>query len=123
MGVTLSLHDPGLDDEDVQALAVDLCRTLNDETDVEARLPEGAGAAGAKGDPVTIGAIVLAFITSGAAVKLFDVLKPYFARHPKVVVVAKRGDGKTIQIRAEDVGSARIRDTIALARGFLEDTA
>jgi hypothetical protein len=119
MGVTLSLGTPQLALEDLHDLTRDLCNTLNRETDLKATLPEEAPRAGAKGDPITVGTIALAFITSGAAVKLFGVLTSYFERNSSMQIELERDDGKNLSIRAENVRPDRIEETIDLAREFL----
>ena len=57
MDVTLSLHDSQMAAEDLQSLTARLLRSINQETDLTARLLEERGGAGAKGDAVTIGAV------------------------------------------------------------------
>jgi len=79
---TLTIAGDELDDEDLQDLTRQLCLAINQETDVEAELPEADTAPGAKGDPITLGTIALAFISSKAAVALVGVLHTYFAREP-----------------------------------------
>ena len=118
--VTLSLVAKGSDPEQLHAITSDLCNTLNRETDVEAHLPEKMAEAGAKGDPITIGTVVLAFLTTGAAAKLFDVFKSYFERDPKLEIELERKDGERLKIRAEDVGSDQVLKSLALAHEFLE---
>jgi hypothetical protein len=119
MGVTLSINAPALDRADLQALTRDLCTTLQRETDLEAKLPEREGGHGLKGDPITIGTIVLALVTSGAAAKLFEVLRAYFERNSKMEIDFERDDGKKISIKAENLATGSIEETIDLARQFL----
>jgi len=52
---TLSITSMDMEAEDINDLAMDLCRTLGQETDVDARLAEGPDRMGAKGDPITVG--------------------------------------------------------------------
>ncbi len=80
MNATLSLH--GLPDEELAELGSALLRSINQETDLTARLPEGRGGAGTKGDAVTIGQIVLMALSSGTVVALLQVLKSYLERKP-----------------------------------------
>ena len=119
MSITMSLKAPELDDEDIQAIAVEMCRAINDETDVEANLPTEVGGPGVKGDPVTIGAIVLALITSGGLAKLFDVFKTAVDKNPKLSINLERNDGGILAINAEDLKSKNIGNTIDLARDFI----
>ncbi len=121
MGVTLSINAPALDREDLQALTRDLCTTLQRETDLEAKLPERVGGHGVKGDPITIGTIVLAFVTSGAAAKLFEVLRAYLERNSKIEIDIERDDGEKMSIKAENLATGSIEKTIDFARQFLGD--
>ncbi len=119
MGMTLSIDAPTLDNEDLQILTRDLCATLQRETDLIAELPEGEAASGTKGDPITIGTIILAVVTSGVAAKLVDVLRAYFERHSKLEIKFERADGKNFSIKADNLAQANLQQTMTLARDFL----
>jgi len=97
MVVTLALLSKDLNDEALQELTIELRRTLIDETDIEAELVKGLSEKGIQGEPITsdsvkgsskkrsrgeptLGLIVLTFLTSGAAVALFEVFKSFFDR-------------------------------------------
>lgn len=69
--------------EELQQLTEDLCYTLTSEANLPAEIKTGQTIKGAKGEPITIGVIVLAFITSGAAVALFNTIKAYFVMATK----------------------------------------
>ena len=58
MNATLSLHDSRMAAEDLQELTAELLRSIRQETELTAKLPEERGGSGAKGDAVTIGQIV-----------------------------------------------------------------
>jgi hypothetical protein len=60
MNAALFLRDSRMSAEDLQELTAALLRSIRQKTDLAARLPEEHGGAGAKGDAVTIGYIVLA---------------------------------------------------------------
>lgn len=113
------LSAPELDPETLQQLTVDCCRTINSETELEARVAEETPGPGAKGDPVTIGAIVLAFVTSGAAAKLCEVLKSYFERSSTLEVAFERADGQKINVKAENLAADRVDETMGLLREFM----
>ncbi len=57
MDATLSLHDSRMAADDLQSLTARLLRRINQQTNLTARLPEGRGCGGAKGDAITIGAV------------------------------------------------------------------
>ena len=119
MAINLSIAAPQLGAEDLHALTHDLCTTVKRETDIQADLATGAAEAGAKGDPVTVATIVMAIVTSGAAAKLFDVFKAYFERNSTIEFQLEREDGRTMKIKAENLSSRRIDETIELARDFV----
>lgn len=123
MDVTLSMTSGDLDAEDLQNLTNDLCRTVNQETDVTAKLPEEPGEAGTRGDPITVGTLILTFLTSGAAVALFNVVKSYFERNSSLVITFKRKDGDTLEIEAKNVHPDQINRTMEAAREFFGDAA
>ncbi|MCI5220500.1 MAG: hypothetical protein D3914_15230, partial [Candidatus Electrothrix sp. LOE2] len=65
-----------MSEEDLQELTFALTRTINQETELTARLPEEIGNLGTKGDAVTIGQIILAAAGGGGALAtLLPVLK------------------------------------------------
>jgi hypothetical protein len=121
MSITLSISSGEMEAEDIHSFAVDICRTLGRETDVEAKLAEESGERGTKGDPITVGMIILNFITGGAAASMFLVLKSYFERSPSLEMEFERPDGKKLVIRAKNVGSDQIDQTWNKAREFFGD--
>ena len=116
MGVTVSLSTSSISSDDLQVLTQDLCNTVNAETDLSASLARGESVVGGKGDPITIGAIVLAFITSGAAVTLMTVLKSYVERNSTLEIELDAGDGKKLKISAENLSNERFQQTVGLAQ-------
>ena len=121
MRVDLSINSGALSPEDVQGLTQDFCRLLNSETEIAAALPERPSVAGERGDPVTLGVLALTFMSSGAAVALFEVAKSIFERNATLEMVFEREDGKVLKIRTENVSSQKIDQTMALAREFFRD--
>ena len=115
---TLTIAGGGLDEEDLQDLTRQLCMVINQETDVDAELPETDTAPGSKGDPVTIGAIALAFITSKAAVELVGVLRTYFAREPSLEMELVSADGAKLTIRAKHFDGDQLQKTQGLIDSF-----
>ncbi len=109
MDAILSLHHSEMSEEDIQELAFELTQSLNQETDLTAKLPEETGGPGTKGDVVTIGQIVLAAVSSGGAlVALLPVLKAYVARTPKLCIELKTADGNKVKIKAEHIRPGQI---------------
>ena len=120
MNARLSINCTELDEDDLQALCRDLSVTLNRETDVQAVLLDSPHVSGSRGDPVTVGAIALAFLSSGAAVGLFNVLRVYLQRNSSLQIELQREDGRNLKIQTQNLSSDQLHQTIELACDFLE---
>jgi len=112
MEIELQLSSTDLSDDELDALARQLANTITDETDVAAALQEGDSEPGAKGDPITIGSLVLTFISSGAAIALFEVFKTYFARESSLNIALKRSDGTEVSVSAQNLKPEQLQGTI-----------
>jgi len=121
MEATLKLTSERNSPDWLQAMTRELSTVLSHNTDILAALPEPPAEPGARGDPVTIGVLALAFVTSGSAVALFEVLKAYFERDSSLEMEFQRADGERMSIRAENVGGRQIDQTMAAARAFFGD--
>lgn len=120
MEAKLKVSLAGIEDGVVQELTRDLCRTLNSEEGVGARLAEGPAARGARGEAITVGGIILSFISSGAALALVNVIKAYFERRPSLEVELQNGRRK-VRIRAENLGAGQIDRTTERIRDLFKD--
>ena len=118
MDAMLNLSSADLNREDLHDLAQDLCRTLNEETEIQASIPEGGPKAGSKGDPITLGTLALSFLTGGSAVALIKVLETYFSRKESFEVELERKDGSKMKVRAENLRPEQVERTSKLAREF-----
>lgn len=120
MDMGLQLSSDALPDDELDALTRQLAGTIASETPIDARLPEGDAAPGAKGDAVTIGTLALTFLSSGAAVALFEVLKTYFAREPSLEIAIKRPDGAEVTVSAQNLAPEQLHDTMERMRKLVE---
>jgi hypothetical protein len=120
MDLTLSMRADDLDPEDLQQLSLDLCRSLIDGAGVDAAPIEAAADGGTRGDPITLGALAITFLTSGTAVALLNVLKSYFDRSAAVSVELARADGAKLTLKADSLRSGQFQQTLAMAHRFLE---
>ena len=118
MDSTLQLTATDLSNEDLQALTLELSKTLNDETEAKATLPEETGETGSKGDPITLGTVILTALSSGTVVALFNVIKSYIERKPSLELEFKREDGRQFKIKAEQLNKDQINQTIQMANDF-----
>jgi hypothetical protein len=121
MQIRARLSAIDLDQEDIQGLTLELCRELNRETDLKATLVELPPAGGAKGDPLSIGAMTLTFMTSGAAVGLMKLIETCLSRRSSLEVELERPDGKKMIVRGKDIHPDQVQRTADLARKFFED--
>ena len=111
MVITLELSSEELNDEDLQKLTNELRKTLIEEAGIDAELvkeiSEDVSEEGTRGkprgEPITIGLLALTFLTSGAAVAMFDVFKSLFDRRKYLELEMTREDGKKINIKAENI--------------------
>ena len=102
MKLTLNLSSNELDNEDLQVLTRQLCDSITDETEIKAEIPSGAVAQGTKGDIITVGTIALEFLTVGAAVAFFGVLKAYFNR-PLETIELEKPDGTKLKLSSKTI--------------------
>jgi hypothetical protein len=119
MNVTLSLTSDELGEESLHGLCRDLCLSLSRETEVQAKLAEGPAISGVRGEPITLGVILVTFLASPVAAAMFNVLKAFFERDASLEVELQREDGETLKIGAQNLGSNQLQQSITLAQEFL----
>ena len=117
----LSLEVVALDlaEEDLQLLTQELCQTINQETELSARQAVGEPVPGTRGDPITIGHLVLTLLTSGTAVALVHVLKAYVERNSSFTGVVRRADGASFEITAENLSGRQVDRTMTQLERFV----
>ena len=121
MNATLSLHDSRMAAEDLQELTAALLRSISQETELTAKLPEERGGAGTKGDLVTIGEIMLMALSSGTVVALLQALKSYLERKPTLRFEIKTADGRELKIEAEHLSAEQIEQTLQAVKQLCKD--
>jgi hypothetical protein len=118
--IQLRLSGNKLLDSQVQLLSSDLLQSLREEAIGVARRSSHQAAPGMKGDPVTIGAIVLTLIGGGGVLgKLIDVFKAYIERQPSVEFELEKTDGSKIKIKAANMSGDNIVETSKMLEKFL----
>lgn len=117
----LSLSSSDLPDDVIQDLTFDLCDDLRRQLDEDARIAEQAPTSpGTKGDPVTIGTIVLSLIGSGGvAVTLINLLKSYIDRGSQLKITL-HGKNGSVEVEAANLRPAQIEQTTKLISTILE---
>jgi hypothetical protein len=121
MAVELRLASDELAEDEVQQLTEELAETLEREAGVEASLPQNAPRPGAKGDPITIGVLLLGMISSGSVVAMFNSLSAFFHRSKKLEISVTGKDGRSITLKSENVSEEERERTLSQLRPLLED--
>ena len=115
LDVTLKMIDPGLSDERLQEITEELAAEISRETELQPTLPPVAESLGAKGDPVSLGTLVLTLLSSGTAVALVHVLRAYLQRSSTLRVRLTRGsDGEHVEFEASDMRGGEISRALEL---------
>ena len=121
MDAELSLHHEEMSEEALQELVFSLMRSLNQETDLTARLPEETGGIGTRGNIGIVGQIFLAALSSGTVVSLLQVLKSYVERKPTLEIELKTGTGSPLKIKAEHLSPEQIEQTLQAVQQLCKD--
>jgi Effector Associated Constant Component 1 len=100
--------------ERLAAFTRDLARDLS-RASIPARVAERAPAPAERGDPVTLGTLALALITSGSVGLLIGCLKTYLARESKLIFKINRPDGYKFEINAKNIDDPKIRQALGAA--------
>ncbi len=122
MDCTVEIACPDIDSESLHELTRQLAASVNEETEVRADIPEQAPRPGERGEPITLGVLALSFISSGAAVALFQVFKALFERNDSLELSIEHPDGRKLSIKAANVDRERIGETMAAARDFFRES-
>ena len=97
-----------------QELGLDLSRA-----GVQARTIEAPAVQGDKGEPITLGVLVLALVTSGAVTAAIECFKAYLSRESALTIKVARTNGLQVEVTARNVDTPAVRDAVeavALAR-------
>ena len=64
---------------------------------------------GERGEPITVGVLVLSLITHGAATAMIDCLKAFLAREHTLVIKLARQDGTSVEVNAHNIDMPAVR--------------
>lgn len=98
----LALSSATLSDAVLQERARSLATDVERTGEAHARTPTGRAVENAKGEPITVGVLLVTLMTSGTAVAVFEVVKAYLQRDRGLEVTVTRPDGTSIAITAKD---------------------
>ena len=109
--IQLIIYDDNLSEDKLHDLTRDLCQAINKETDIEAEILQGEAEPGSRGRRITVGVLVLSFLTGGSAVALCDVLKTYVMRNDSLVIEITRGKN-TVKINSQNIESKQVEQLL-----------
>ena len=119
--IELTLSSKEMRGKALQDLTEDFRDTLVREARINAELKNASPAQGEKGEPITMGVLVLAFITSGTAFGLINAISAYFARSKKLEFTFKNANGDTISIMSENLTPEEREQTLQQLQDFLRE--
>jgi hypothetical protein len=107
--LTLSLS--GIPDARLAQLTRDLERDLS-RAGIRARPVEAPPVPDQKGEPITLGVLALALITSGAVTALIECVKAYLSRERTLTIKFARADGTQAEVTARNVDTSAVREAL-----------
>lgn len=103
MQLRLSLSSDSQSDESLQELTCEFCAALQREAGVIAARPEGPCSPGSKGDPITLGTLLLQFVAPAAITGLANVMRAYCERDSSLTFEFERPDGEKVVVTGKNV--------------------
>lgn len=111
MELTLIVKSKSLGDDKLEDITRDLSMELNQDGNFEAKLPEESGSTGSKGDPITIGTIILLLLGGkGIVTRLIEVLKAYVERGNSLEFEFKKADGASMSFKTENFRQRDVKE-------------
>lgn len=101
--IQITLDGADLSEGEQQARVRQLAREIETRTEAKTALSRTQGTGGTKGDPLTIGAFVMTFMSSGAAVAAFQVIKSWIEKDKVGSATFKTADGTEVTINNANV--------------------
>jgi hypothetical protein len=95
-------------------LTRDLERDLS-RVGIRARPVEAPPVPGERGEPITIGVLVLALVTSGTVKAMIECFKAYLSRERALAIRLKHADGTEVEVTARNVDTPAIREVLEMA--------
>jgi hypothetical protein len=120
MKLQIAVRSNEIDPERLHDSTIELNRMIVEETEAAVSTPALVPTRGAKGDPITLGALAVTFLTSGAAVSIFKVLEAYVTRKRSIDLEVSRPDGAKFVLRAKDVSPEEIAATQKAFESFIK---
>src|ERR1700760_1754119 len=120
MEIEISLRSNEIDPDRLHASTLELKRSLLDDTEAIVSAPPTYSTTGAKGDPISVGTIIVTFLTSGTAISLFKVLEAYVTRKRSIDLEVSRPDGAKFVLRRKDLSAKDLAGTQKVFENFIK---
>lgn len=101
----------GIPDERLAQLTRDLERDLS-RAGIQARPVEAPPVPGERGEPITLGVLALALVTSGTVKALVECFKAYLSREHRLNIKLARADGTQVEITARNVDTPAVHEAL-----------
>jgi hypothetical protein len=111
--LTVSLS-ANLPEARIAQLARNLERDLS-RAGIQARPVEAPSVPGERGDPVTLGVLAVALVTSGTIKAMIDCFKAYLSREHTLTIRLARADGTQVEVNARNVDTPAVREALEAA--------
>ncbi len=102
--ISVSLQSDRLSEAAVQDMARGLNSDLARHTDAQAELHSGPAIAHGRGEPITMGMLMVTFMTSGTAVAVVKLLQSYLQRDRSLSMTVELADGSKTTLTAASAG-------------------
>lgn len=106
--------DPVAIQQKVVALATDVTRHV----EATAEVPAGTHVENTRGEPITLGMLLVTFMTSGAAVALLEVVKAHLERDRRISISLEAPDGSRVTLDAANMADSGALAEALLSRAF-----
>jgi hypothetical protein len=113
----------GSPDEQLQMITRQFCRDLSTELGLDSRLPEQAAQPGQRGDPVTVGAVLVALAKSGTILGFLRLVQSYISRVPSLEMSVVRADGSRFSLKASNLTEKQLQTTEQALTRFWDTAA
>jgi hypothetical protein len=113
----------GTQGEQLQMITRQFCRDLSTELGLDSRLPEKAAEVGQRGDPVTVGAVLVALAKSGTILGFLRLVQSYISRVPSLEMSVVRADGSRFSLKASNLTETQLQTTEQTLTRFWDTAA
>jgi|SRR5580765_279043 len=118
--VDLHLSATDLDDEGIQYLTHEFAQSLQTETGISVVLPTLPEAKGFKGDPITVGNMLVTLIGTQGVLAFINVIRTYFERKSSIQIEVTDATGKRVVLGAQNLTPSQVQDTKRLLEDMIK---